>query len=74
MHDKITYFKDTNQYLSNDIQNYPPFLFQKVSFSRYFLLEWIFLYCSGFVFAMPCIFVFLPQNISIYMLFLKILS
>lgn len=53
MHDKITYFKDTNQYLSNDIQNYPPFLFQKVCFSRYFLLEWIFLYCSGFIFVIP---------------------
>lgn len=41
MHDKITYFKDTNQYLSNDIQNYPPYFFKFVRFNSCFPSEWI---------------------------------
>lgn len=42
MHGKSTYFKNTTQYSSNNIHNYPPYFFFKfVRFSSCFPSEWI---------------------------------
>jgi hypothetical protein len=41
MHGKSTYFKNTTQYSSNNIHNYPPYFFKFVRFSSCFPSEWI---------------------------------